>query len=53
MPPNCQTCLGDLGDNTLTGNPNTPYPGNQMYGDAYESLINAQGGNDVMTGDGW
>jgi hypothetical protein len=46
-----QPIVGGLGDQTMTGDPNLGFPGNQMYGDASGSLTSGtQGGNDQMTG---
>jgi hypothetical protein len=46
-----QPIVGGPGDQTMTGDPNLAYPGNQMYGDTSGSLTSGgQGGNDVMTG---
>jgi hypothetical protein len=46
-----QPIEGGPGGQTLTGDPNLPYPGNQMYGDTSQSLTSGgRGGNDQMTG---
>src|SRR5687768_6344013 len=46
-----QPIVGGPGTQTLTGDNNLPYPGNQMYGDTDGSLTSGnQGGNDKMTG---
>ncbi len=46
-----QPIVGGPGDQTLAGDPNLPFPGNQMYGDTAGSLTSGQqGGNDELTG---